>query len=112
MGSMVQWHIIGDSDSAGRDLVQACLTFSSSLHEAILVFEQSFWRPDHALWLSIQQASWDDVILDKSLKDAVTHDYRSFFKSEDVYKNFQVPWKRGLIFLGVGDFHFLLPKTS
>jgi hypothetical protein len=33
----------------------------------------------------------------------VQHDYRSFFKSEDVYKNLGVPWKRGLIFLGVSD---------
>jgi hypothetical protein len=33
----------------------------------------------------------------------VQHDYRSFFKSEDVYKNLGVPWKRGLIFLGVSE---------
>lgn len=49
------------------------------------------------------QASWDDVILDAKFKGKVQHDYRSFFKSEDVYKNLGVPWKRGLIFLGVSD---------
>lgn len=31
----------------------------------------------------------------------MTHDYRSFYKSEEVYKGFKVPWKRGLIVLGV-----------
>jgi hypothetical protein len=41
------------------------------------------------------------VILDEDLKAKVQHDYRSFFKSEDVYKDLAVPWKRGLIFLGV-----------
>jgi len=41
------------------------------------------------------------VILDDELKGAVTRDYRSFFRSEEVYKNLHVPWKRGLIFLGV-----------
>jgi hypothetical protein len=42
------------------------------------------------------------VILGSALKAAVTHDHRSFYKSEEVYKNLKVPWKRGLIFLGVG----------
>jgi hypothetical protein len=50
-----------------------------------------------------RQASWDDVILDNKFKGKVQHDYRSFFKSEDVYKNLGVPWKRGLIFLGVSE---------
>lgn len=47
------------------------------------------------------QASWEDVILDKEFKDRLTADYRSFFKSEKTYKDLQVPWKRGLVFLGV-----------
>jgi len=46
------------------------------------------------------------VILDQELKDAVTHDYRSFYKSEEVYKGLKVPWKRGLIFLGVSGLGF------
>jgi transitional endoplasmic reticulum ATPase len=27
-------------------------------------------------------------------------DYTSFFKSEEIYKTLEVPWKRGLLFVG------------
>lgn len=47
------------------------------------------------------QASWDDVVLEDKFKKSIQNDYRSFFKSEETYKRLQVPWKRGLIFMGV-----------
>ena len=47
------------------------------------------------------KAEWKDVILNQEFKDRLQQDYRSFYKSEKVYKDLQVPWKRGLIFLGV-----------
>jgi len=52
------------------------------------------------------QASWDDVVLDETLKTAIKRDYKSFFLSEAIYKNFQAPWKPGLILLGVGTVWF------
>jgi hypothetical protein len=51
--------------------------------------------------LLIIQAQWKDVILDEEFKERLQRDYRSFYKSEKIYKDLQVPWKRGLIFLGV-----------
>ena len=41
------------------------------------------------------------MILDQDFKSKLQNDYRSFFKSEKTYKDLAVPWKRGLIFLGV-----------
>ncbi len=58
------------------------------------------WRPDRELWEAVQKASWDDVVLDPEFKKSVQNDYRTFFKSEGTYKKLNVPWKRGLIFLG------------
>jgi hypothetical protein len=49
------------------------------------------------------QAEWKDVILNEEFKGRVQQDYRSFYKSEKIYKDLQVPWKRGLIFLGVSS---------
>lgn len=40
-------------------------------------------------------------MLEEKFKKSIQNDYRSFFKSEDTYKRLQVPWKRGLIFMGV-----------
>ena len=39
--------------------------------------------------------------MDEEFKERLQRDYRSFYKSEKIYKDLQVPWKRGLIFLGV-----------
>ena len=62
--------------------------------------------------ISIYQASWDEVILSDEFKHRVQNDYRSFFKSEKTYKDLSVPWKRGLIFLGVSatSLHILLSQ--
>ncbi|ORY30982.1 P-loop containing nucleoside triphosphate hydrolase protein, partial [Naematelia encephala] len=93
-----QWHLIGPEEPA-QQLIHSCALFCSTYRDSVWVFDQ-FWRPDHELWLSVQKADWKDVILDQKFKDAVQHDYRSFFRSEQIYKDLEVPWKRGLIFLG------------
>ncbi|KAI9631717.1 P-loop containing nucleoside triphosphate hydrolase protein [Dioszegia hungarica] len=98
--TITQWHIIGDSEQAAHQLIHDCGAFTSTVRDAVWVFEQSYWKPDYDLWKSIQKASWDDVVLEDTLKKAIQNDYRSFFKSEEVYKHLDVPWKRGLIFLG------------
>ena len=46
-------------------------------------------------------------MLEDKFKKSIQNDYRSFFKSEETYKRLQVPWKRGLIFMGVSP-----PKKS
>lgn len=50
------------------------------------MFEDSYWREDKDLWKNVQKADWEDVILDSGMKEGLKHEYRSFFKSEKVYK--------------------------
>ena len=61
-----------------------------------------------SLYEEIQKASWDDVILDKGIKKALTELMHKFFDSEDIYKDLGVPWKRGVIFHGVSLSHINL----
>lgn len=92
--------LVGDADKAeafGREV----FVWSSQIHNAILVFDDGRWYPDQALWESVQKASWDDVILEDGFKKRVQKEYRRFFKNEEAYKKYNVPWKRGVIFLGV-----------
>lgn len=98
------------------------------MRDAILVFDSGYWQVDRKLWDSVQkviplhsimsytvrraqppmspcvyllpQADWKDVILPAPLKSSVRHEYRSFFSSERIYKDLDVAWKRGVIFLG------------
>lgn len=114
---VTQWHLIGTSKKTAYELIHACSNWASSIHDAVLVFDQSYWQVDYKLYEAIQkvrhprchhsersterQASWDDVVLEEKFKKSIQNDYRSFFKSEETYKRLQVPWKRGLIFMGV-----------
>jgi SpoVK/Ycf46/Vps4 family AAA+-type ATPase len=97
---MSQWHIVTKKKSDADALVQEVLQFGNSVRDVIWVFEMGHWRPDRDLWEAVQKASWDDVVLDPEFKKSVQNDYRTFFKSEGTYKRLNVPWKRGLIFLG------------
>lgn len=104
---MTQHHIVchdcGDNGEAIiRELIREVSAYNSKIDHGILVFDQSRWQVDRELWKAISHSTWDDVILDSDLKDKLRHEYRSFYKSEQTYKELGVPWKRGIIYLGVG----------
>jgi transitional endoplasmic reticulum ATPase len=48
----------------------------------------------------VQKTGWDDVILDDKMKKTLTGTVLRFFDSATKYREFGVPWKRGLIFHG------------
>jgi len=82
------------------ELIKAATTWGLELHNEVLVFDQGFWQPSRELWQNIQKANWEDVILDIEKKDAIIEDVTGFFEAEGQYAEFQVPWKRGVIFYG------------
>ncbi|KAK8053197.1 hypothetical protein PG996_012498 [Apiospora saccharicola] len=53
------------------------------------------------LWKSVQDASWDDVILDPRTKSKLQQDIQGFFDSRPTFQRLKIPWKRGVIFHGV-----------
>lgn len=92
---------VGTNNDADADaLVEAATRWFNSTHNEILVFDRGFWLPDKELFESIQDATWSDVILDQAKKNALINDVDSFFNGEKHYKEFSVPWKRGIIFYG------------
>jgi hypothetical protein len=100
---MRQSFIFSPSYSTSSALHLAISAFQSALshNDSVLVFDEGHWEPDNDLYASIQKASWDDVVLDAGLAARVQAEYTSFLRSEEVYKGMGVPWKRGLMFLGV-----------
>ncbi|KAI7209833.1 P-loop containing nucleoside triphosphate hydrolase protein [Hortaea werneckii] len=89
----------GHSPSADK-LIKACGKWSRDLHEEIYVFDGGRWCKNHGLWSAVQNASWDDVILDPSMKETLVNDVHGFFDSRAVYEEYSVPWKRGIIMHG------------
>lgn len=65
------------------------------------MFDQGRWVKNKELCKSVQESTWEDVILDKDLKDVLVNDVEGFFDCKDDYKQFAVPWKRGIIFHGL-----------
>lgn len=72
---------------------------SSGLNQTVLVYDD-YWQRSRDMWLAVQKASWDKVILDETMKSELTGVVDKFFDSKDVYEDLGVPWKRGLIFGG------------
>jgi transitional endoplasmic reticulum ATPase len=92
-------YIIGD-EAAANQLILEVGSFATSLHNEIWVFDRGFWGKDSELWKSVSDASWDDVILDAEMKQALVDDVTRFFDSRPTYASLRVPWKRGIIFHG------------
>ncbi|KAI9738914.1 MAG: hypothetical protein M1818_005227 [Claussenomyces sp. TS43310] len=90
----------GEAGNAVDGLIKAVTEWQSSLRNEVLVFDGGRWHKDAELWKAIAKASWDDVILNEGRKKNLIKDVTSFFESEETYKDFGVPWKRGLIFWG------------
>ncbi|KAK3068483.1 hypothetical protein LTR53_013900 [Teratosphaeriaceae sp. CCFEE 6253] len=100
-------YIVSDEDSDGKihssladALVLACGKWTSELHEEIYVFDDGSWDKNGELWKAVQQASWDDVILDPAMKKTLIDDVHGFFNSRALYAEFAVTWKRGIIMHG------------
>ena len=74
--------------------------YGSELHDEILVFDDGYWRKSKELWKSVEHSTWDDVILDESMKKAIMGEIDNFFDSGERYARLKVPWKRGIIYHG------------
>ena len=87
--------------TATDELIAAATKWGNNVHDEVLVFDQGLWTKNKELWSSVQDASWEDVIMDNEMKETLVNDVEGFFDSRDDYKEFSVPWKRGIIFHGL-----------
>lgn len=92
--------MLSSSPTATNSLLLEVGKWNNELHNEIWVFDGGFWEKSTELWDSIRKASWEDVILDKSMKDQIIADVDDFFNSRDTYEDLKVPWKRGVIYYG------------
>ncbi|KAL8759973.1 MAG: hypothetical protein Q9184_003456 [Pyrenodesmia sp. 2 TL-2023] len=93
-------YLLSSSDQANDNLLLAAGSFWNQLHDQILVFDGGYWQKSHKLWESVQESTWDDVILDSGMKNSIMGEVNKFFGSEERYKKLKVPWKRGIIYYG------------
>jgi transitional endoplasmic reticulum ATPase len=92
-------HALGPSHITDKLILTVGEWQSSSLNQTVLVYD-GYWQRSRDMWLAAQKASWDKVILDETMKTALTSVVDTFFDSKATYEDLGVPWKRGLIFGG------------
>lgn len=93
-------YLLGPSKEDTEGLMLAAGHYASELHDEILVFDEGYWEKSKDLWKSVENSTWDDVILDEGMKKAIMGEINRFFESRDRYARLKVPWKRGIIYYG------------
>ena len=81
-------------------LLKALQLWKQDSHDEIYVFDAGVWTKNKQLYKAIQKSSWDDVVLDPSTKAGIIADVQSFFTNQSLYAEYNIPWKRGVIFHG------------
>lgn len=91
-------YLLGSPESNDRLMLEAG-KWENQIHNSVLVFDGGYWQKSYELWQAVQQAHWDDVILDKGMKKSVIGEISKFFDSRARYQKLKVPWKRGMYHL-------------
>ena len=92
--------IIADEKQTAEEFFRAVCEWSCEVRGEILVYHDGYFRKDKRLFNSIKSATFDNLILTDSLKQQIQNDFQQFFSSREVYERYQIPWKRGAIFIG------------
>ena len=92
--------ILADTQAIADEFFTAVCQWNSQVREEVLVFEGGFWQKNRDLYASIKSATLDNLVLAGTLKEDIYADAQRFFESKDMYAEYDVPWKRGLLFIG------------
>ena len=93
------YEFVGGYCKATDELIAAVTKWNNNAHDEVL--DQECWTKNKELRSAVQNASWDDVIMDKHMKETLVNDVEGVFDRRDNYKELSVPWKRGIIFYGL-----------
>ena len=88
--------VIAGRSLVADELIAAASRYTNDTHDEVYMYDQEVWTKNKDLWSSVQHSSWDDVILDSEMKEALVQDVQGFFDAEEEYKEFAVPWKVSL----------------
>jgi AAA+ superfamily predicted ATPase len=92
--------LISASQETAESFFAEVFKWNQEAHHEVLVFDDDMWRKDARLYESIKAATFDNLVLPSRLKEEIYNDLVTFFNSREVYENFGVPWRRGLLLLG------------
>ena len=92
--------IVADERKIAEEFFNAVCEWSCEVRGEILVYHDGYFQKDKKLFESIKNTTFDNLILPGSLKQQIETDFQQFLESREVYERYQIPWKRGAIFIG------------
>jgi hypothetical protein len=92
--------IIAETDEVAENFFRAVCAYCDEVHGEILVYQDGSWTKDDKLFTSIKGATFENLILPPRLKRELREDFRRFFASREIYRQYGIPWKRGALFIG------------
>jgi len=93
------WILAPTQDIAQRFLCAVC-DWAAEVRGEVLVFDNGRWSKSEALYHSIKNATFENLVLPTVLKEEIQADFRQFFAAREIYERYRIPWKRGVLFLG------------
>jgi AAA+ superfamily predicted ATPase len=97
--SQYSWIAGHDRETVEKLLIEV-IEWNMETHGDVLVFADEMWQKDRHLAESIKSSTLDNLILTSGLKEELHADLKRFFASETVFKQYGVPWRRGILLLG------------
>lgn len=98
-GDSRMW-IVGDRQETVDEFILDVSRRTNDPGESILVFHGGGWQRSRELYQATQSASFDDLVLSGSLKDAIRADFRQFLDARQRYESLGVAWRRGALLIG------------
>lgn len=95
----VRWLIADTPDLADAFFAAVCI-WNSKVEDAIMVFQDGYWQKNRDLYLAIQRATLDTLVLGGTLKQDLYRDLAAFFESRPIYERAGIAWKRGIVLIG------------
>lgn len=95
----VRW-VIADTLELAEAFFSAVCVWNSAVEAAIMVFQDGYWQKNRDLYLAIQRATLDTLVLGGTLKQDLYRDLAAFFEAQPIYERAGIAWKRGVVLIG------------
>ena len=92
--------ILAETEEVARNFFAAVCEWNMEIRSEILVFDNGHWHKDEQLFQDIQSATFENLVLRENLKQEIRDDLMQFFQSRALYEEHDIPWKRGILFVG------------
>jgi len=92
--------IVADSDEVADDFFEAVCAWCHEPRGELLVFSGGGWHKSRDLLEDIRQTDFDSLVLRGTLKEDIRSDFEQFLAARETYDRYDVPWKRGVLFMG------------